>query len=200
TSRTSRACWTPRRASATTSSSRTSAAVASTPRSSPTALPSSARSGSPPATRPATRRSATRSPAASTWADPAEQGAALPGVPRRLQRPRRTDEGQGRDDEPDVLGASAAPHDRLGAVPPVAEPPGDAERPRVLRVRRRAGHLRAQVVEREQHDGRAHLGADPLPLVAQPDPRARVDLAGDREIACAELLRADHPAVEPHQE
>ena len=41
--------------------------------------------------RPATRRSATRSPAASTSADPAEQGAALLGVPRHLQRPvRRT--------------------------------------------------------------------------------------------------------------
>ena len=133
-----------RRASATTTSRRTSAAAASTPRSSPTARRSSARSGSPPATTAATRRSATRSPAASTWADPAEQGAALLGEPRHGQRPRRTDEGRGRDEQADVLGATAAPHQRLGAVAPVAEPPGDAERARVVRVRRRARRLRAR--------------------------------------------------------
>jgi hypothetical protein len=56
------------------------------------------------------------------------------------------------------------------------------------------------VVEGEQHDRSAHLGADPAPLVALPDPGAGADLPADGEVARAEPLGADDTAVEPHQE
>ena len=56
------------------------------------------------------------------------------------------------------------------------------------------------MVEGEQQDGGAHLGADLTAVMAQPEPRAGVDLAGHPELGPPQILLADHPAVEPDQE
>ena len=89
------------------------------------------------------------------------------GVDAAAARPRRAARG-GRRSRCRRAGSRASPDTRSDA----ALSTNAAER----------AAARAEVVEGEQQHGRAHLGADPLPLVAQAEPRAGRDLPGHREI------------------
>ena len=114
--------------------------------------------------------------------------------------PVRADEPGAVEGEADQVGGRAAAGDRRAAVGAVAQPGRHPVRRGVVHERLGAGPQRAQVVEREQQHGGAHLGADPLPLVRHPQPGPGPDLPGDPEVDRRDALHADHPPVDAHQE
>jgi hypothetical protein len=94
-----------------------------------------------------------------------------------------------------------AAHDvAFDAVVAVAELAGDAERGGVVLEGAGGGVLCSEPFEGQvQHRG-AHLGSDPLPLVAASQPGTGAHLAQHREVTAADALRAGYRTVADHGE